>query len=401
MQWISIFHAQLQQLSWNALTLFGALLIFGLIGGQVVARISWIPRITGYLLIGFILGPDCLGWVSGDVFEVMHIFADVAIALIVYQLGSYVDLRWIVNEKWMVITVITSSLLGFLLVWQLLEWNGVAHATAVLAAIFAIGTSPAVIIAIMRDTKAQGQITRRLAVMTALNNVIALLAAYALLPFLAAKEIGSISDFVLHTIYSIVGSFLVAFIAYRLMMPLARWLGRRRQQQFVLVIAIMTLTLGTAHALKLPVLLTMLAFAIFCRNLDRRYDLMDLEFGVLSELFIVLLFVTFGATMQWPKAPLLAVSVALLILARSLTIGGSVFAFARPAKLSWRQATLLSMGCLPITESGLGLAQISIIYPHMTADLMPILAATLMVGEILGPFATQFALRRAGESGHT
>jgi Kef-type K+ transport system membrane component KefB len=393
----SIDFSPLQDFSWNALLLFGTLLICGLIGGQIVAKIRWLPRITGYLLIGFALGSDGLGWVSGELFDIMHIFADVAIALIVYQLGRYVDLGWLLRERWLIVTIALSSALSFILVWGLLEWSGVARGTAMLAGIFSIGTSPAVVIAVMRDTKAEGHLARRLAAMSALNNVIALLVAYCVLPFLASGEVQPIQNLALHAVYTVAGSLFLAYVAYRLMMPLARWLGRRRQQQFVLIIAIITLTLGCAHALKLPPFLTMLAFAILSRNLDRRYDLMDVEFGVVTEMFIVLLFVTLGTTTHIPRIPLIAMSAILLIFARYAAVGGSIFAFAKPAKMSWKQAALLSVGSLPITESGLGLIQLSAMYPHTTADIVPILAGVLMVSELLGPIATQFALTRTGD----
>lgn len=401
MQWIASLEFQLLHLSWNALSLFGALLICGLIGGQAVAKISWLPRISGYLLAGFALGEEGLNWVAGDVFEIMRAFADVAIALIVYQLGRYVDVRWLVRERWLVLTVLLASALSFLLAWGALEWQGVARETAMLCGIFAIATSPSIVIAVMRDAKAEGHITRRLAAMTALNNVIALLAAYSVLPLLALEEKVPVTALALHAGYSIAGALLLAGFAYCLTLLLARWLGRRRQQQFVLVIAVIALTLGGARLLQLPVLLTMLMFAILSRNLDYRYDLMDLEFGLVSELFIVLLFVTLGATMHIPALPAVAIPAGLLMLTRYIAVGGGALAFARPARLSWSQAALLGVGNLPLTESGLALVQIAAVYPHTTADLLPLLTGALMVSDILGPVATQFALRRSGECGRT
>jgi Kef-type K+ transport system membrane component KefB len=398
MQWFSVAHSQLPHISWNALSLFGTLLIGGLIGGQCITKISWMPRLTGYLLIGFALGPECLQWVSGDIFSVMHIFADIAIAIIVYQLGRYVDVRWLIHERWLVATVVASSMLTFLLIWQLLSWTGMASPTAMLVAILAIGTSPAIIVAVIRDIKAEGHITRRLAALTALNNVIALIGAYLILPLASSGEIGYINDFVLHTAYSLGGSFLLAYAAYVLLIPLARWLGHRRQQQFVLVVAVITLTLGIAHAFQLPVLLTMLTFAILSRNLDRRYDLMDVRFDAISEPFIILLFVTFGAAMQLPKLSIIATAAGLVILARCIAMAAGIFGLAKPAKLSWKQAAMLTLGCLPITESSLGLIQLSTVYPHVTADLLPLLSGVMVVFEILGPIATQFALRASGES---
>jgi hypothetical protein len=196
------------------------------------------------------------------------------------------------------------------------------------------------------------------------------------------------------------GSVLLAYVTYRLMMPLARLLGRERSRQFVLVIAIITLTIGAAHALRLPVLLTMLVFAILSKNRDVQYDLMELEFGVASELFVVVLFVTVGASIKLPDLFALGIaSVGVMVAARLLAMAVSVFAFARPAKLKWRQAALLSLGTLPMAEAGLGLLQLSAVYPQTVAQVAPLLAGSLIVLELLGPIATQFALIKSGESG--
>ncbi|MBV8634838.1 MAG: cation:proton antiporter [Burkholderiaceae bacterium] len=389
-----------QPLTWNALLLFGTLLILGLIGGQLVARINWMPRITGYLLIGFFLGPGGMHLLSGEMAGMMRVFADAAMALMVYQLGRYVDIVWLLRERWLLLTIVFSALLTFLFVWGLLEWTGTTRNTAMLTGVFAIGTSPAIIMAVMGDLRAEGHITRRLAAMSALNNCLALLGAYILLPLVASEKSAPVTTLLSHTAYSVGGSLLVAYLTYLLLMPLARWLGRQRKQQFVLVIAMLAMALGAAYAFHLPVLMTMLAFAILSRNLDHRYDLMELEFGIVGELFVVLMFVSFGAAMEVDHLPALIVPVIMVVLARAAAIGGTSFALARPAKLSWKQAAWFSIGSLPLTESGFGLIQISAIYPDTTADLVPLIVSSLLVLEILGPIATQFALLKSGETGH-
>jgi Kef-type K+ transport system membrane component KefB len=388
-----------QPIQWNALLVFGGLLLFGLIGGHLASKNPWIPRMTGYLLVGFALGAGGLNWLSGDVMRLANIFADIAVALMVYQLGRYVDIGWLRREKWLLISVVTGALLCFSFVWAALEWCNFPRPLAMLAGVLAIGTAPAVVMVVVRDLKAEGHITRRLAAMTALNNLIALLAAYLLLPMVATEGPTALSTFVSHTLYSLCGSLLLAYVTYRLTMPLARLLGRERTRQFVLVIAVITLIIGAAHALQLPVLLAMLFFSILSKNLDRQYDLMELEFDIASELFIVVLFVTIGASTQLSELFTIGVAVAALIGARFAAIGCSVFAFARPARLKWRQAALLVMGNLPMAESGLGLIQISFVYPHTTAEIAPLLAGALIVLELFGPIATQFALIRSGESG--
>jgi Kef-type K+ transport system membrane component KefB len=389
-----------QPIQWNALLLFGSLLLMGLIGGHIVSKNSWIPRITGYLLVGFILGGGGLQWLSGDVLKVATIFADIALALMVYQLGRYVDIGWLRYEKWLVATVLTSAVLCFAFIWLGLEWLGVARPQAMIAGVFSIGIAPAVVMVVVRDLRAEGHVTRRLAAMTALNNLVALLAAYALFPIVATETSTPVQQMLASTLYSLFGSLLLAYVTYRIMIPLARLLGRERSRQFVLVIAIITLTIGAAHALRLPLLLTMLAFAILSKNLDLKYDLMELEFGVASELFIVMLFVTIGASIRLSDLTAVGLPVAVLIGARFLAMACGIFAFARLAKLKWRQAGLLTLGTLPLAETGLGLAQLSSLYPQTAASVAPLLAGSLIILELVGPITTQFALIKSGEGRH-
>ncbi|OWW19864.1 cation:proton antiporter [Noviherbaspirillum denitrificans] len=388
-----------QPLQWNALLLFGSLLLLGLIGGHLVSKNPWIPRITGYLLVGVVVGESGFDWLSGDILKVAHIFADIALALVVYQLGRYVDIGWLRHERWLLATVVTGAALCFAFVWGALEMLGVARPLAILAGVFAIGTAPGVVMVVVRDLGAEGQVTRRLAAMTALNNLVALVSAYIVLPVVATDADLSLQTLLSSTVYSVFGSALLAYLTYRLMMPLARLLGRERSRQFVLVIAIITLTIGAAHALRLPVLLTMLIFAILSKNLDLQYDLMELEFGVASELFIVMLFATIGASIGIADIATIGLSVVVLVAARFAAMACSIFAFARPARLKWRQAGLLTLGTLPMAEASLSLAQISAVYPQTAAAVAPLLAGTLVVLELLGPVAAQFALIKSGESG--
>jgi Kef-type K+ transport system membrane component KefB len=389
-----------QTVHWNALLTFGSLLLFGLIGGYIVTKTRWVPRITGYLIVGFILGAGCLNVLTGDVLDVLNIFADIAVALVVYQLGRYVDIGWLRREKWLLATVLTSSVLCFIFVSMALSAVGVSDIVAMMAGVFSIATAPAVVLVVLRDLRAEGQVTRRLAVMTALNNVVALLAVYILLPVVVSEKGTSVWTLIWHALYAIGGSFLLAYVTYLLMMPLARLLGRQRARQFVLVIAVMALTIGAAHALNLPVLLTMLAFAIISKNLDSQFDLMELEFGATNELFIVMLFVAVGASIRLSDLSTVGIAVLVLIGARFLAMSCGVFLYARVARMKWSQAGLIALGTLPMTEAGVGLMQaLGRLYPHTTVAMLPLLVACLIVLELFGPIAVQFALLKSGESG--
>jgi hypothetical protein len=357
-----------------------------------------VPRLCGYFLVGLLLGSGGLNWLTGDLLDLANSFADLAVALVVYQLGRYVDLTWLQREKWLLATVATGAMLCFLLVWFALESCGIARPMAQLAAVFAIGTGPAVVMTVVRDLQAEGHITRRLAAMTALNNIIALLAAFVLLPLLSSETRTPLMTQISHTVYSLCGALLLAYVTLRLMIPLARLLGRERKRQILLVIAVVTLIVGATHALQLPVLLTMLAFSILSKHCDREYEVMEVDFDQAGELLVVMLFVTLGATVQMADFKGVGMAIAALVAARILAITISVFAFAKPARLNRRQSASLALANLPMTEAGLGLIQIAYLYPHTSAAIAPLLAGSLVVMELIGPIATQFSLIQSGES---
>jgi Kef-type K+ transport system membrane component KefB len=112
------------------------------------------------------------------------------------------------------------------------------------------------------------------------------------------------------------------------------------------------------------------------------------------------LFVTIGASLRLSDLTAAGMTVAILIVARFSAMACAIFTFARPAKLRWGQAGVLMLGTLPLAETGLALAQISSLYPQTAASVAPLLAGSLVVLELFGPIATQFALIKSGEGGH-
>ena len=99
------------------------------------------------------------------------------------------------------------------------------------------------------------------------------------------------------------------------------------------------------------------------------------------------------ATYICPDLLTVGAAVLVLVVTRFVAMGSSIFLFARPARLHWKQAGLLTIGSLPMTEVGLGLVQtVSFLYPNLTTAIAPLLAGSLIVLELFGPVATQFAL---------
>jgi len=63
-----------------------ALIICGLLGGKLISLVKF-PRVTGYILIGIIIGPSVLKLLSKEMVENFTIIRQVAIGFIGYTIG--------------------------------------------------------------------------------------------------------------------------------------------------------------------------------------------------------------------------------------------------------------------------------------------------------------------------
>ena len=76
----------------NTLFFFGFLLFCGALGGFLAHRVSWLPSITGFMLVGLIAGPNVLGIFDAESLAQARIVVDIALALILYA-ESYGSIR--------------------------------------------------------------------------------------------------------------------------------------------------------------------------------------------------------------------------------------------------------------------------------------------------------------------
>ena len=88
------------------LAVFGALLLAGLLGGELVHRLAALPRITGYVLVGVLCGPQALGWVLEPLSAGARSVVDLALGLIVFELGHRLDLNWLARNRWLALAAI-------------------------------------------------------------------------------------------------------------------------------------------------------------------------------------------------------------------------------------------------------------------------------------------------------
>jgi Kef-type K+ transport system membrane component KefB len=380
--------------------IFGALVIFGLVFGEIMRRHASLPRITGYVLAGAAVGPQGLGLVTDNMLFDLRLLIDLSIGLIVFELGFRLDLKWLRMNRWLLVTAIAEALLSFWAIFGALTAFGFRPVLAAMAAAIGTATSPAIVMLVVHELRAQGQVTERLLLFTAVNTAFAYVLLTLLLPFLHFEHQASWQQALLHPLYLLWGSLLAGWLACMLMLRLAAWLGKSEERQFVLMVAMVVVTVGLAHALQLSVTLTLITLGVAARNLDRGYAVLPVHFGHGSQLFFVILFVLVGASLEFSAFTVAAAApVAAFILVRLAGKALALFAFGPLSGIRPAGAGLLAVALVPLSGSAVVVVRDTIsLYPAFGRELAAVVLSAVVILELIGPIATQFALRRAGEA---
>src|SRR5881394_3796127 len=231
--------------------LFGGLLVAGLLGGET-ARHFRLPRIIGYVLVGFAMG----------LIDEARIF-DLALGLVLFDLGRRMDLGWMRRDWTLAATGLAESALTFGAVfWTLVELDFPA-VKAGLAAAIAIATSPAVVLLVSQDLRSEGQVTARALNLVALNSLIASVLTTILLASAHYEVRFDIDTAVLHPLYLFLGSLALGGAMSGLTRMLARMLEKTKDVHFTLIAGMVVAAVGIATLLKLSVMLALLAFGVF------------------------------------------------------------------------------------------------------------------------------------------
>lgn len=384
----------------NQIVWFGALLIAGVAGGQLAERVFRLPRITGYAAAGMALGPNGFGAIDVRLLQDLHVFADISVGLILFDLGQHLDLQWLRRAPRLALTSLAECGCVALFAYFTLHWffdTEPLHAAT--AAAIGIATSPAVVMRITADLGAQGQVTQRALLLTALNSSVAVLALTALVPWLYLEYGGTWITILLHPLYLLAGSFVLGLAASAVTLGLVRVLRGREETQLTLLVALILATVGAAILLKLSVLLALLAYGALLRNLDRNRIVSAADFGLTGQMFFVILFVLSGANLDlgaaWAGIGLGAAFVA----ARFAGKAAGVMALIPGSGLKPRHGLCLALALTPMSGFAVVMLQdTQALFPEFGRSLFTVVLPAVVLMEIFGPILTQVALKAAGEA---
>ncbi len=368
------------------------------VAGEFGHRWTGLPRISFYGLVGFVLAQSPIGVLPPTGSPPMLLMADVAFGLILFEMGYRINLRWLRNNPWLLVTGLVEAVSTFAVVYLTADQFGVTTMNALLLASLAMSSSPATVLRVINEERSSGQVTERVLHLTAINCVLAVVTFNAILGFWIFHSSGDLLDATGSSLIVLLASAGVGALFGVGVPAMLRKLGNLTQDATVAFALSVILLVALTYSISLSPLLATLAFGLVARHRRVAFSKTQRNFGALGELLTVLLFVFVASTMQWPTLATGTGLALLVIVVRLITKVASVTALSHVSGMSWRKGALTGIALTPVS------AFIILLLEHARqsgVDLgheVTALAVVTLILEIFGPIVFQRALIWARET---
>ncbi len=394
-----------------ALLALGALVVGGELAGTLVAR-ARLPRITGYLLIGMLLGPSLFRVAATADLHELRLFEELALGLIALTAGGEFRVAALARD-WRLLASVTVSHAVLLLagvtgvMWLVLQRVPLLGplgprevlAGAALLGVIAVAKSPATTIAVITESRARGPLVDAVLGVTIVKDLVIIL-LFTWVEGLARSWVGG-TALDLAVIRALLGQVLLSLaVGVVLGVALGVYLTRVRRHPELVVLGLVLVAAELARGAGMEPLLLCMAAGFAARNLFPRAAepfLAALERS--SPPVYVVFFALVGAGLDlavfsrvWRAA--LLVAGLRLVLVWLLTGAAAAAAGGAPVVRRWAW-----MGFVAQAGFSLGLAaRVARGFPGLGPALAAVVVGGVILNQLLGPVLWRHALVAAGEA---
>ncbi len=392
----------------------GFLLLAAYVGGEL-ARRARLPRLTGYLLVGFAVGPAWLGLVRREEVEALRLIEDAAMALIAFAAGAELTLdrlrqgrvalaRLAIGAVVFPFLAVTLVLLSVSAWFPLTRHQPVGDAVVVALVLgtLAAASSPAVTMAMMSELDVRGPAAHALLSITVVQDVAVailftlVLANGGLLASAGALNTGVAGTATLRLVGSAAAGTVLGF-------ALGRYLRLVRRDAGVFLAATAFVAPEVARLTHLEPLILALAAGFYLQNfapVEGERLRRELKRGSLP--IAVAFFALTGAGLRVGVLADLWPWILLLIGLRLVGLRYGMLWAGRDPRVTPALAREGWLGLISQAGMAVGLAQLARrAFPEWGVSLEALIVAMIGVHEVAGPICFRTALVRAGESKET
>ena len=389
----------------------GFTLIVALVTGEFLRRFR-LPRLTGYLLFGLLIGPYLGNVITEAMASQLLVVNGVATTLIAFIAGLTLNLERL-ERRVAGAAVLTATTLGIamaglaLLIWFLWPWLPIAPeatGTAKVAMIVVLVTivvsfSPTMSAAVITETGSRGRLSDFVLAIVVLADLAVLVMFSIVMQIVRATVVVSGPEDVnmlVRFAWEIGGAIALGGLVGGLFALYLRYVGREVAVALLLVSLLLS-QVGMSQRVE-PLLAAMAAGIVIANVAVAQGETLKaaIQSGALP--LLVVFFVTIGASLQLETLAMAGIGAIALAIARISLIWAGVRVGLRVAGIRDPSGEYIWTGL--ISQAGITLslaAAVAAAFPTWGMQIQILLVALIAIDELVGPALFRIGLSRAGE----
>lgn len=373
-----------------------------LFAGFIMTRLTNtlnLPKVSGYILAGILIGPCCLNFVPVDIIKHMGFVSDLALAFIAFGVGKFFKKEVLLRtgKKIIIITVFEALMAGILVTLAVkflfrLDWE-----FALVLGAIATATAPASTMMTINQYKAKGEFVDTLLQIVALDDVVCLFAfsiVSAIANGRAANGVNA-NDIIIPLVFNalaILFGFFCGYFLSRLLIP-----SRSKDNRLILAIAMLLGISGICAAGNISPLLSCMVFGAAYINLTEDKKLFR-QINNFTPPVMSIFFIVSGMNLDLGVLETVGVIGVCYFVVRIIGKYWGTYIGCMITGMSNEIRNYMGMALIPQAGVAIGLAFLGQrLLPKETGDLMlAIILSSSVLYEMIGPISAKLALILSG-----
>ncbi len=390
----------------NEILVLGILIITALALAELAKKLH-LPRITGYIAAGIIIGNPVLKLISKQGFEGFQVINLLALGLMSITIGSHLNFHKLkISGKRVLAVFLGESFFAFSLVFLALYFGAAQPILiSLLIASISIATAPAATVAVVKETRSKGLLVNTMMPVVAMNNVFCILVFGFFANTLVLKYQGSLDMAILFTrLFREILLALILGLAGGILLKnfSEKNITSGRNILTLVFLTVITIT-GISETLVINPMFPCMVVGIVISNTSRHRARILTIFEELEYIILIIFFSLAGAHIDVGSLKAAGIMGILYFFARGFgkAAGGSLGAFlCRAPKRIYKY---VGASLLPQAGVAIGLvimaSKIEALEPHIDF-LTTLVLAVVALNEVFGPPVTKWALSKSGDVDH-
>lgn len=384
----------------NTLTNIAIMLFAALIAGKIVKKLK-LPNVTGYLVIGLLIGPNCIKLLSQDFLDSVSIISEVALGFIAFSIGAEFKIKFLKKiGKAPIVIGITEGLGAVVVVDTIMLICGFDVTFALAMGAIASATAAASTLMIVKQYKAKGPVSQTLLPVVALDDAVALMAfgiSMAVANVIVAHGKVSFARLMLEPCIELLGGIAFGIILGIIMTFLVK-LYTGRGNRLAVTIMMIFVCLGVSDEVGFSSLLACMMLSTTFVNLSKFSDKIYEPVDRITPPIYMMFFIISGASLDVTVITTVGVVGSIYVIGRVIgkylgaSFGARITKAPKPV-IKWLGLTLI-----PQEGVAIGLASsAAATLPDYGGKIKTIVLCGVVIYELLGPVITKTVLKKAGE----